>query len=117
MVEHTERMLVDWQDGDVRDPHAELMRLTLGIVAKTLFDSELAGEADVMGDSLETVMRHFLSPARWFRLYDCLPLPSVRRYRRAIGRIDQIIYRIIRERRASGRDAGDLLSRLLAAHD
>jgi cytochrome P450 len=117
MVEQTERMLEGWHDGDVRDTHAELMRLTLGIVAKTLLDSELSGEADVIGDSLEIVMRYFLSPARWFRLYDYLPIPSVRRYRRAIGRIDEIIYRIIRERRAAGQDTGDLLSRLLAARD
>jgi cytochrome P450 len=117
MVEHTERILEEWRDGDVRDTHSELMRLTLGIVAQTLFASELAGDAGVIGDSLEIVMRYFLSPGRWFRLYDYLPLPSVRRYRRAIGRIDQIIYRVIRERRAQGRDAGDLLSRLIAARD
>jgi cytochrome P450 len=117
MVEHSEQMLSGWHDGGVRDLHADLMRLTLAIVAKTLFDSELSGEADVIGESLATVMGHFLSPARWFKLYDYLPLPSVRRYRRAIGRIDEIIYRIIRERRALGPDAGDLLSRLLAARD
>jgi cytochrome P450 len=117
MVEQTEQMLDGWHDGDVRDTHAELMRLTLRIVAKTLLDSELSGEADVIGESLEIVMRYFLSPARWFRLYDYLPIPSVRRYRRAIGRIDEIIYRIIRERRGGGRDTGDLLSRLLAARD
>ena len=46
MVEQTERMLEAWHDGEVRDPHEDLMHLTLGIVAKTLFDAELAGEAD-----------------------------------------------------------------------
>ena len=62
-------------------------------------------------------MDYFFSPMRWFRIREQLPLPSTRRYRRAIGRIDEIIYRLIRERRASGHDPGDLLSRLLAARD
>ena len=45
MVEHTERMLETWHDGQVRDVHEDMMRLTLSIVAKTLFNAELAGEA------------------------------------------------------------------------
>jgi len=117
MVEHTERMLESWHDGQVQDPHEDLMRLTLSIVAKTLFDAELGGDATVVGESLEVVMNYFMSPMRWFGIREWLPLPSTRRYHRAIGRIDDIIYGIIRQRRESGQDPGDLLSRLLAAQD
>ena len=42
-----ERMLDTWNEGEVRDPHEDLMRLTLGIVARTLFDAELSGDAEV----------------------------------------------------------------------
>ena len=42
------------------------MRLTLGIVAKTLFNAELAGEAGAVGESIEIVMNDFMSPMRWF---------------------------------------------------
>jgi cytochrome P450 len=117
MVEYTERMLQTWRDGEVRDPHEDLMRLTLGIVARTLFDAELSGDAEAVGESLAVVMNHFMSPMRWFPLVDYLPLPSSRRYWRSIRRIDEIIYRIIRIRRESGQDTGDLVSRLLAARD
>ena len=117
MVEHTERMLETWHEGEVRDPHEDLMRLTLGIVARTLFDAELSGDAEVVGESLAIVMNHFMSPMRWFPMMDYLPFPSSRRYWGAIRRIDEIIYRIIRVRREAGRDAGDLVSRLLAARD
>ncbi len=95
MVEHTERMLEAWHDGQVRDPHEDMAHLTLSIVAKTLFGTDLAGEADVVGESLEVVVNHFMSPMRWFRFFDYLPLPSSRRYWRAIRRIDDIIYGII----------------------
>lgn len=117
MVEHTERMLETWRDGEVRDPHEDLMRLTLGIVARTLFDAELSGDAEAVGESLAIVMNHFMSPMRWIPAFDYLPLPSSRRFWRAIRRIDEITYRIIRARRASGQDTGDLVSRLLAARD
>ena len=117
MVEHTEHMLDTWHDGQVRDPHEDMAHLTLSIVAKTLFGTELTGEADVVGESLEVVINHFMSPMRWFRFFDYLPLPSSRRYWRAIRRIDEIIYGIIRRHRESGHDTGDLLSRLLAARD
>jgi cytochrome P450 len=117
MVEQTERMLETWRPGEVRDTHEDLMRLTLGIVARTLFDAELSGDAETVGQSLEVVMNHFMSPMRWFRFLDYLPIPSSRRYWRAIGRLDTIVYGIIQAHRAEGRDRGDLLSRLLAARD
>jgi cytochrome P450 len=117
MVEHTQRMLESWRDGEVRDPHEDLMRLTLGIVARTLFDAELSGDAETVGESLAIVMNHFMSPWRYLPLVDHLPIPSSRRYWRAIRRIDEIIYRIIRVHRESGRDTGGLVSRLLAARD
>jgi cytochrome P450 len=117
MVEHTKRMLAIWCDGQVRDVHADMMALTLGIVAKTLFDVELEGEPKIVGESIEIVMNYFMSPMRWFGLRELLPLPSTIRYRRAIKRIDDIIYGFIRRRRESGRDPGDLLSHLLAARD
>jgi len=46
-----------------------------------------------------------------------LPTPRNVRSYFAVRRLDRIIYRIIEERRASGRDAGDLLSMLLNAQD
>jgi len=117
MVEHTERMLETWRDGQVRDPHEDMTRLTLSIVAKTLFGAEIKGEADVVAQSFEVVTNHFMSPMRWFRILDYLPLPSSRRYWQAIRLLDEVIYGIIRRHRESGRDSGDLLSRLLSARD
>jgi cytochrome P450 len=46
-----------------------------------------------------------------------VPTPANLRYRQAVARLDEIVYRIIRERRASRRDEGDFLSMLLLAQD
>jgi cytochrome P450 len=50
-----------------------------------------------------------------FILPAAVPTPTNLRLRRAVRRLDDIVYRIIRERRASGRLASDLLATLLAA--
>jgi hypothetical protein len=42
------------------DISREMMRLTLGIVGKTLFDADVLGEADDVGRALTTVMRFFI---------------------------------------------------------
>jgi hypothetical protein len=54
----------------VRDLHEDMRHLTLAIVAKTLFGTELVDEADVVGESLDVVTNHFMSPMRWSRIFD-----------------------------------------------
>jgi cytochrome P450 len=46
-----------------------------------------------------------------------LPLPALIKVKRAVRELDEIVNRIIHERRASGQDTGDLLSMLMAARD
>ncbi len=107
-----------WRDGAVVDIHQEMMRLTLDIVAKTLFDADVKAEAQDIREALNTFMSMFNrlnSPlAEWL---DRLPLASNKRFWDARARLDAIIYRIINERRSSGQDRGDLLSMLLHAQD
>src|SRR5215475_8263694 len=45
MVEYTQRLLENWQDGEECDVHRRMMQLTLQIVAKTLFDADVARDA------------------------------------------------------------------------
>src|SRR5579872_2183294 len=46
MVKFTYRMLASWKDGHSLDIHEAMMRLTLDIVAKTLFDTDVSHEAE-----------------------------------------------------------------------
>jgi cytochrome P450 len=118
MVEYTERMLSGWQPGEVRDVHRDMMRLTLEIVVKTLFDADVSGDAEHVGRVLSEIVKPFASQAtlKWI-LNNRLPTPAHRRFYKSVGEIDQIVYRLIAERRATGYDKGDLLSMLLQAHD
>jgi len=118
MVEYTERMLAGWKAGETRDVHRDMTRLTLEIVVKTLFDANVSGDADNVGRVLSEIVKPFASQAtlKWI-LDNRLPTPGHRQFYRSVGEIDQIIYRIIAERRTSASDKGDLLSMLLEAQD
>jgi cytochrome P450 len=117
MVRFAERIASEWRDGEERDIHAEMMRLTLAIVAKTLFDADVDREAKRVGHALEAIMqlnsdfRKLIITPTW------LPTPRTIRATFATAKLNRIIYRFIEERRQSANDNGDLLSMLLAARD
>jgi cytochrome P450 len=118
MVAYTERLLATWQEGDTRDVHADMKRLTMAIVTKTLFNADVAGEGKDVGAAIETAMEQHTVWRGLARLIpEAMPTPTNMRYQRAVQRLDKIIYTIISKRRASGEDAGDLLSMLLHARD
>jgi len=118
MVEFTRRMMASWTDGQALDIHEAMMRLTLEIVAKTLFDTEVSREAEDVGAALEVLMGKFLRQAGLALLLPSwVPLPTTRRLQRAVRQLDRVIYEFIRQRRAGGQLSGDLLSVLLQAQD
>jgi cytochrome P450 len=118
MVDFADRTRSTWTDGRSVDMHTEMMRLTLGIVAKTLFDADVDSEAAEIGNAMTQAFESFNYAMLPFTEYlEKLPLPAVRRFNAARDRLDMTIYRLISERRASGEDRGDLLSMLLLAQD
>ena len=118
MAEYAGAWRARWKDGQAVDLHTEMMGLTLRVVGKTLFDYDLTVDSGQIAQSLETMLEMFRFMMMPFaRLMEELPLPGMMRLRRARERVDAIVRRIIRERRAEGRDHGDLLSMLLSAQD
>ncbi|MCA1556526.1 MAG: cytochrome P450, partial [Acidobacteria bacterium] len=118
MVDYAARTGARWHDGETLDITHEMMRLTLSIVGKTLFDTEVESEADEVGVALTQILELFQMLLLPYSEYlERLPLPANRRFLRARAKLDAVIYRIINERRASGADRGDLLSMLLLAQD
>src|SRR6476660_4570501 len=113
MVQYANRAIDEWRDGEQRDVAKDMTRLTLEIVVKTLFNSDVSHDADHVGAMLSQIARPFASQATLKWIADNrLPTPGHYRYFNAVREIDHIVYRIIAERRASGTDEGDLLSML-----
>ena len=118
MVAYATRMADTWKDPSTVDISEQMMRLTLAIVAKTLFDADVESEAAAVGRALTATMKLFpryLIP--FADLLEKLPLPSNRRFQQAKEYLDSTIYRMIEERRRNRLDKGDLLSMLLLAQD
>ena len=107
-----------WRDGATIDVHAEMMRLTLNIVAATLFNADVERETEELAAALDSAFDAFdfgFGPLT--AILDRIPTPSRRRFGRARARLDETMYRLIAERRRSSEDRGDVLSMLLAATD
>src|SRR5204863_6749827 len=76
MVEHGVRARDRWRDGQVLDFMGEMMRLSLGIVGKTLFDSDIASDADTIARALGAAMSTFtLARVPFWRLLLHVPIP------------------------------------------
>lgn len=118
MVDYSNRLIAKWQDGETRDVHPDMMRLTLEIVVQCLFSADVSTDVDEVGATLKELIKPFAAQATvgWI-LNNRLPTPTHLRFHKLARKIDNVVYRIISERRASGEDKGDLLSMLLAARD
>ena len=117
MVQCAEDAAAGWRDGDVRQLDAEMSALTLRVVARALFGTEV--DVPTFASSVGFVSEHLQSRLNGVRFFipDWLPTPGNVRMKRAVRRLDRVLYRVIAERRASGDRRHDLLGLLLAARD
>ena len=122
MAEYTEQMLATWRSGEERDVHEEMMNLALRIVGKTLFDADVTRDAKEVGETLDILLEIAANFGRTVLVPLWVPTPRNLRAKLGVRRLEKVIYRIIAERRAGGRDGagldrGDLLSTLLQVQD
>lgn len=117
------RIVADsWSEGQEIDASDAMMRLSLRIVARTLFDSEVDDDILSVADEANTVMGLYNFLIAFPRLESFLhwPIPGVIQFRRAKRRLDAIVDRLIAGRRTLSPEQlagkGDLLSMLVAAH-
>ena len=120
MVTESARVGDLWVDGAEVDMVDEMTSLTFAIVGRTLFGTDLTGDARAFGDSLEELIAGFgqLSSIGNERLVRALP--KGRRLLAQVTELDGVVQRIIDEHRsdaARGVDRDDLLSWLIAARD
>ncbi len=105
-------------EGAIIDVHEAMLKLTLRIVGRTLFDTELGHDADAIGPRLTTLV-HFANDyaTALVRLPTWLPLPKNREFRRALREVDRVVFDIVEARRRSAKDHEDLLGLLMSATD
>ena len=122
MVEEAARIRDSWRAGQQRDIAADMMHLTLNIVSRTLFATDLREEVYELAAAINRIMGLYnflviLPAAEW--LVHLRP-PGLAAFVRARKRIDALIYRMIDARmtdahQRSGLDRGSLLDLMIAA--
>lgn len=117
MAQHAESTMAGWKAGETRELYRDLTDLALEIVTRVLFDVDIDGHLDrVVAATKAGQLRSSRGIAPMYaRRY--FPTPRSLRYVWTIRRLDQLIYRIIRQRQASGRPGTDLLTMLLQVRD
>lgn len=118
MVELTLREIASWHDGEQRDLHHDMMRLTSQIVARTLFDEDVGDDMDGVGRAMdilaEEIAQRMTQP---FRMPPWMPTPANLRYRKSVRRLDDVVYRFIAEHRKATQPRHTLLAMLMDARD
>lgn len=117
-LEMMERWRPRVDQGRPLDMAAEYMRLTLGVATRALFSTSVAGDVDKVSRAITTLLNDvtfrftfpFYPPPR-------VPTPRNRRFLAARATLDEIVYRIIAERRRRLGEHDDLLAMLMEARD
>ncbi len=125
-VEEAARLLESWKNGETRNIHNDMMNVTLRIVLRSLFGSELGQNMRIIEPALDAIMVSS-SGFHSIAFYLGIPTPTRKRHFRAVAELDRIVYALIargREKLESAQvnaqaDGGakDLLTLLLTARD
>ncbi len=119
MVDFSIRASNRWADGQTIDIHEQMTRLTLEIVAKTLYDAEVEADLEAISEAMTASVEMFtLLMLPMGDLIAKLPLKRTRRFKRSWPALERTIQRFIDERKVGGhREGHDLLTILLRAAD
>ena len=121
MATDTASMLERWaaRGDESFDVHEEMMRLTFRIVGRTLFSTDVEVDAERIGPAVSAAIHHANDYAESIvRMPQWLPTPANFRFKKAIATLDELVLRIIADRRQPGAtQPNDLLAMLMAAHD
>ncbi len=109
-------LLEKWDASSACDVYEDMSEVTLDIVSRALFGTDIAPARPAVIDALRSVQEFFVS---WRQHYlpvpIWMPLRACRRLRRAVDKLDAAVYGIIDARRTCPEQGSDLLSRLLEA--
>ncbi len=119
MVEETETRMREWQDGTQLDLASEMMALTLRIIARTQFSADFSEKLQkTIGDAVTTINVDLIERTLSFPDFPLyLPTPANRRLKRALGILNELIFKEIERRRGREEELTDLLSMLMQARD
>jgi cytochrome P450 len=119
MTETTALLLAQWQaaaeSGQPLDILAEMMTLTMKIIVKTMFSSDIDDEIGTVAEAM-IVGEEYVFQQGWDYTEEGAA-QAKERFQQAADTLDRMVYGIIDKRRRSRSERQDLLSMLLQARD
>jgi cytochrome P450 len=116
VISQAEQMLARWKHCVELDIAQEMLEVSEQIIIKTLFGDDCAETTEQLQHLLEIRRRHIERVFNSvFPFSEYLPSRLNNQYQRAAKELDEIIFRMIKERRANTEHSGDLLSMLMQA--
>ncbi|GCE21588.1 cytochrome P450 [Dictyobacter kobayashii] len=115
MRQYTLELLDTWKAGEQIALDQELQQLTMRTVAKCLFNIDLGLRNSNLGQAFADIRENQPKLLEMIlKLRINLPFTDYGKRQRGKRIIDEVIYRLIAQRRIEGKDEGDFLSMLLA---
>jgi len=108
------QMLAQWTDGSELDLGCEMMGLVQRNMVKTVLGRDVVDELPGLLDAI-TIRRLYMEHVFFSPFPEWMPSRIGWRYRKAMQRLDAIVYRTIQARRLRPTETADLLSLLLQA--
>ena len=118
MARCTREMLDGWRAGEEIDIHGEMMRLTFRVVGFALLSKDLEHDAHRFGDALSSAL-HYVAEytERLIPFPKWTPTPGMRKLVSDLKVLDDVILRVIEERRHTHEEHDDLLGLFMGATD
>ncbi len=114
-------MLQRWDEKPAGQPmnlNEELRLVTLDVINRTMFSTDVLPEVSKVGHSVEVGVHYVTNRTQSLvQIPENWPTPANRRFAQSQAALDEYLYRIIRQRRSSDQHPGDLLDMLLEARD
>jgi len=119
MTASTEAHISTWKNGDRRELTKDLFEITFDIIARTMFNFDSSEHLDRIGKAFDSINRIASEKIRSLvRIPLTIPTAQNKEYVEALQKLDEVVYTLIRDRRANPDPASkDLLSVLMAAVD
>ncbi len=116
----TNNLLERWKlkEAGVFDIHDEMTKLTLDVVSSALLSTTVSGDFRKVSEAISVIMRGMFGRTQsLLRLPYWMPTPKHINMKRHRKLLDDTIYKIIDDRRASAKQYNDLLTMLMEVED
>ncbi len=118
MVDSIRDVMISWDNGAVYDIDHEMMRMTLPMVTRSLFQMDVSYAVDDIAEAVKIIQKiSYRQGQTPLPLPLWVPLPNHIRKQSAMERLDEIVARIIQQGRKAEKGGSDLLSMLMDSVD